>query len=143
MKAQIAENSVMIESMRHEVSQAKSDKAKTEDQVLIRDLQINEAERMLEVMRQAREEAERMVAIERQARQEAERLSQERQAEIERQAREAERLSQERQADLIRQNNELRALVLQNHGQYIEDRSRGRSSSKNGEEDENEDMNRY
>ena len=144
MKAQIDENSVVIESMRHEVSQAKSDKAKTEDQVLIRDLQINEAERTLEVMRQAREEAERLVAIERQARQEAERLSQERQAEFEMQAREAERLSQERQADLIRQNNELRAaLVLQNHGQYIEDRSRGSSSSKNGEEDENEDMDRH
>ena len=138
MKAQIAENSVMIESMRHEVSQAKSDKAKTEDQVLIRDLQINEAERMAEVMRKAREEAERLVAVERQAREEAERR-----AEVERQAREAERLSQENQASLLRQINDLRALVLQNHGQYTEDRSRGSSSSKNGEEDENEDMNRY
>ena len=64
MKAQIAENSVMIESMRHEVSQAKSDKAKTEDQVLIRDLQINEAERLAGVMRQTRKEAERLVAVE-------------------------------------------------------------------------------
>ena len=152
MKAQIAENSVMIESMRHEVSQAKSDKAKTEDQVLIRDLQINEAERMAEVMRKAREEAERLVAVERQARKEAERLvaverqareEAERRAEVERQAREAERLSQENQASLLRQINDLRALVLQNHGQYTEDRSRGSSSSKNGEEDENEDMNRY
>ena len=49
MQAQMAENSVMIESMRHEVSQAKSDKAKTEDQLLIRDLQINEAERLAEL----------------------------------------------------------------------------------------------
>ena len=98
MKGQVAEKSAMIENMHHEMSQAKSDKAKTEDQVLIQDLQINEAERMLKVMRQARDRAERLVANERQARQEAERLS------------------QERQGDLIRQNNELRATLLNQRG---------------------------
>ena len=112
MKGQVAEKSAMTENMHHEMSQAKSDKAKTEDQVLIQDLQINEAERMLKVMRQARDRAERLVANERQARDRAERL-----VANERQARqEAERLSQERQGDLIRQNNELRATLLNQRG---------------------------
>ena len=101
MKAQIAKNSVVTESMHHEISQAKTDKAKTEDQVLIRDLQINEAERLFEVMRQAREEAERLVAIERQARKQAERL-----VAIERQDRE------QAEAEI----NELRAALVHQRG---------------------------
>ena len=43
----------MIERMRQEVSYAKSDEAKAKDQVLIRDLQINEVERLAGVMTRA------------------------------------------------------------------------------------------